>query len=221
MKPFLTSKGFLHNDNISKDINDNIVEDEEKLTKEFNSYYIHIAKATSGKPPMKLENNLDYINDLLITKRIIKKYKNRPSIKAIQDTFPVKKEFKIEEAKVEQINKILRNINSRKATGPDKIPPKIVKMAANIIDSHLTNIINSDLKRNAFSDSAKVAAIRPIFKGNGERTEIKNYRPVSILNCFPKVYERFIHENLMSSLTNSHLILIQLTEKGIAQIMYS
>ena len=133
---------------------------------------------------MKLENDLDYINDSLITKRIIEKYKNHPSIKAIQDTFPVKKEFKIEEAKVEQINKILRNINSRKATGPDKIPPKIVKMAANIINSHLTNIINSDLKRSAFSDSTKV--IRPIFKGNGERTEIKNYRPVSILNCFPK-----------------------------------
>ena len=101
---------------------------------------------------MKLENDLDYINDSLITKRIIGKYKNHPSIKAIQDTFPVKKEFKIEEAKVEQINKILRNINSRKATGPDKIPPKIVKMSANIIDFHLTNIINSDLKRNAFSN---------------------------------------------------------------------
>ena len=139
-KPFLTSKGFLQNDNISIDINGNIVEDEQKLTKEFNSYYLNIAKATSGKPQMKLENNLDYINDSSITKRIIKKYKNRPSIKAIQDIFPVKKEFKIEEAKVEQTNNILRNINSRKATGPDKISPKIVKMSANVIDSHLTNI---------------------------------------------------------------------------------
>ena len=81
----------------------------------------------------------------------------------------MKKEFKIEEAKVEQINKILRNINSRQAKGPYKIPPKIVKMLANIIDSHLTNTINSDLKRNAFSDSAKVASIRPFFKGKGEK----------------------------------------------------
>ena len=114
----------------------------------------------------------------------------------------MKREFKTEEAKFEQINKVLRNINSRKATGPDKIPPKIVKILANIIDSHLTNIINSNLKRNAFSDSAKVAPIHPIFKEKGERTEIKNCRPVSILNCFSKVYERFIHENLMSSVTN-------------------
>ena len=56
----------------------------------------------------------------------------------------MKKEFKIEEAKVEQINKILRNINSRKATRPDKFSLKIAKMSANIIDAHLTNIINSN-----------------------------------------------------------------------------
>ena len=114
-----------------------------------------MAKKISGKPPMKLENNLDYINDSLITKRIIKKYKNHPIIKAIQYTFPVKIEFKIEKAKVEQINKILRNINSRNATGPDKIPPKIVKTSANIIDSHLTSIINSDLKEMPFQTQQK------------------------------------------------------------------
>ena len=88
---------------------------------------------------MKLENNLDYVNDLLITKRIIEKYKNRPSIKALQDTFPVKKESKIEEAKVQQVNKILRDTNSGKITRPDKIPLKIVKMIANIIDLRIRN----------------------------------------------------------------------------------
>ena len=112
VKPFLTSKGFLHNDNISIDINGNIVGNEQKLTKEFYSCYTSIAKTTSGKPPMKLENNLDYINDSLITKQIIEKYKNHPSINAVQDTFLMKKEFKIEEANVGQVNKILRNINS-------------------------------------------------------------------------------------------------------------
>ena len=85
VRPFLTWKGLLHNDNISTDANGNIVEDEQKLTKEFNSYYINIAKTISGKLPMKLKNNLDYINNSLITKRIIEKYKNHSSIKAIQD----------------------------------------------------------------------------------------------------------------------------------------
>ena len=116
--------------------------------------------------------------------------------------------------KVEQANKILRNINSRKVTGPDKILSKVFKMSANIIDSHLANIINGDLKRNAFSDSAKVASISLIFKGNGERTGIKNYRPGTILNCFSKVYERFIHKNLMSSVTNFLLDFTSAYRKG-------
>ena len=100
VEPFLTSKGFLHNDNISIDINGNIMEDEQKLTKEFNSYYINIAKTTSGKPPMKWEKSPDYKNDSLITKGIIEKYKNHPSIKAIQDNFSVKKEFKMEKRRL-------------------------------------------------------------------------------------------------------------------------
>ena len=116
--------------------------------------------------------------------------------------------------KVEQANKILRNINSRKVTGPDKILPKVFKMSANIIESHLANIINGDLKRNAFSDSAKVASISLIFKGNGERTGIKNCRPGTTLNCFSKVYERFIHKNLMSSVTNFLLDFTSAYRKG-------
>ena len=40
---------------------------------------------------MKLVNDLDYINDSLTAKQVIKKYKNHPSINAIQDTSPVKK----------------------------------------------------------------------------------------------------------------------------------
>ena len=39
-----------------------MVMNEQKLTKEFDSYYVNIAKTTSGKSPTKLENNLDYIN---------------------------------------------------------------------------------------------------------------------------------------------------------------
>ena len=78
----------------------------------------------------------------------------------------------------------------------------------------MTNIINSDLKRNAFSDSSKVASIRPIFKGKGEKVEIKNYRPVSILNCFTKVYKRFIRKNLISSVTNFLSDFISAYRKG-------
>ena len=43
-----------------------------------------------------------------------------------------------------------------------------------------------------FSNSTKIASVRPIFK-EGERTEIGNYRSAGILNCFSKMYEKFLH----------------------------
>ena len=89
-------------------------------------------------------------------------------------------------------------MNAKKATGPDKIPVKIVELAASVIDSHLTNIIN-DLSDNAFSDSASV---RPIYKKD-DRNEITNYRLASILNCFSKICEQFLNEQLLPSVNRS------------------
>ena len=74
-------------------------------------------------------------------------------------------------------------LGSKKATGLYGIPVKFIKLSANVIDSHLANIINKDIDLNCFSESAK---IRPIFKKD-EKTKVKNYRPVSLLNIFSKI----------------------------------
>ena len=73
-------------------------------------------------------------------------------------------DFNIRAASVGQIIKIFKGLNPKKATGPNKIPIKIVKLEANVIDSHLTNIINNNLSKNSFSDSTKLVSIRPIYK---------------------------------------------------------
>ena len=65
-------------------------------------------------------------------------------------------------------------------------------MSANVIDCHLANIINNDISSNKYSKHAKTATVRPIFKKD-VRTNIKSYRPVSLLNIFLKIYERFLH----------------------------
>ena len=75
-------------------------------------------------------------------------------------------------------------------------------MTASIIALHSANIINNDLSKILFSDYAKVAAVRPIFK-KYDRTDIKEYRPVSLLNCFSKVYEKFLNKQLLHFLNHS------------------
>ena len=53
---------------------------------------------------------------------------------------------------------------AKKSIGPDKITPKIIKLSANVIDSHFTNIINKDIDNKRFSENAKIASVIPIFK---------------------------------------------------------
>ena len=66
-------------------------------------------------------------------------------------------------------------------------------MSTNIIDKHLPAIINDNLLRKVISDSTKIASLRPILK-KGER----NYRLDIILNCFSKIYERYLHDQTTS-----------------------
>ena len=110
-------------------------------------------------------------------------------------------------------------MNPRKITGPDKIPVKIVKLVASVIDSHLTKIIKNDPSNNAFSDSVRLASVRPIYI-QGKRNEMKNYRPVSILNYFSKIYEKFLNEQLLPFVNFSLSNLYLHTEVDIARIMF-
>ena len=64
-------------------------------------------------------------------------------------------------------------------TGPDGIPVKILKTATNVTDSHLSNIINRDIKENKFSEDTKAALVKTVYKKSGW-DNIQSYRPVSI-----------------------------------------
>ena len=91
---------------------------------------------------------------------------------------------------------LLGNNVPKKAAGPGKILVKVVKMSAYIINKHLTNI-NNGLLSNSFLDSSKIASVGPAFK-KGDRTETGNYRPAGILNCFFKMNESFVHNQIAS-----------------------
>ena len=41
---------------------------------------------------------------------------------------------------------------------------KLIKLSANVIDSHLANIINNDIDLNCYSENAKIANARLISK---------------------------------------------------------
>ena len=116
-------------------------------------------------PPENIGNPKCKSDDHLTVAKIIKHYKNHPSIEIINKICTKKENFDVPTATAKEINNIIKELSLKKATGLDKIPPKIVKkMSANVIDSHLASIINDDITQNVFSEKAKVASVRPIFR---------------------------------------------------------
>ena len=53
------------------------------------------------------------------------------------------------------INKIIKPLDINKATEPDGISAKYVKMSANVIDCHLSNFIASDTSDNNYLKNPK------------------------------------------------------------------
>ena len=92
----------------------------------------------------------------------------------------------------------LKNLKCNKSSGMDNIPPRLLKDAAAVIGKPLTEIINTSLAMGAVPDEWKCAKVTPVFK-KGKRSEMDNYRPISVLPVASKLLER---ASRLSTVTN-------------------
>ena len=53
-----------------------------------------------------------------------------------------------------------------------------------------------------FPENAKVASVTPIDKKTDDKNSVLNFRPISILNCFSKVYENILKTQLVEKMNN-------------------
>ena len=105
----------------------------------------------------------------------------------------------------EEVAEITKSLKNKKSTGIDEISDYVIKRCHLYIVQPLTHIINLSLSTGSFPDGLKDAKIKPIFK-KGVESEIGNYRPVSLLSPFSKIFEKVMHKRLVSFL-NDHKII--------------
>ena len=151
VKPFLTNKGGISNDFISVEKDGDLISNEKEIVELFNQNYINIVENSSGKKPSSLGDCLNASQDELTVKEIISLYSNHPSIQKIKSLFNTDSKFDLPKPTAKDINKIVKSLDTNKATRPDDIPTKFVQMSANVIDCHLSNIITCDISKNKYS----------------------------------------------------------------------
>ena len=82
---------------------------------------------------------------------------------------------------------------------------KILKSICDIISPCLTNIINRSFTEGVFPDSLKKARLTPIPK-EGDKCNLSNYRPISVLQVFSKVFEKVAYTQLIDYLENNSIL---------------
>ena len=80
-------------------------------------------------------------NDEETVNKILKHCESHPSVSKIKRNQNKTLNLDFPTAEVEDINKIIKSLNPRKTTGLDGVPVKILKIARNVIDSHLKQIL--------------------------------------------------------------------------------
>ena len=129
---FFRTRGGLENSDIFLVHNNAIVTDEQELTEIFHDHYINLVEKSSGKKPTSLAKDTGISDDRQIVRLITEKYKNHPSILAIiQNPKQVMEGFTFQEIENTEVTHLLKTLDGRKSTGEDKIPPKLVSLAAN------------------------------------------------------------------------------------------
>ena len=159
VKPCLTNKGGISNYFISVEEDGDLISNEKELVQLFNQNYIKIVENSSGKKPSSLGDCLNASQDELTVKEIISVYSNHPSIQKIKSVFNTDSKFDQPKPTANDINKIIKSLDTNKATGPDAISAKLVKMSANVIDCHLSNVITCDISGNRDSEHAITAMV--------------------------------------------------------------
>ena len=100
---------------------------------------------------------------------------------------------------------LIKTLNLKKATGPNSIPTKFLKVFDKTITVHLANLINLSFEKGISPKSLKIASVIPIFR-KGDYLDCNNYRPISLTSNISKLLERLIHTRLYSFLESNKVI---------------
>ena len=104
-----------------------------------------------------------------------------------------------------EIEKIIQDLKSYKSVGLDGIPGEIIKFCSRDLAPLLTNLINLSFSEGCFPNCLKSAKVIPVHKGE-DKTDMNNYRPISLLSVISKVFERAMFSRISEFLENNKLL---------------
>nr|XP_047124237.1 uncharacterized protein LOC124806962 [Hydra vulgaris] len=154
------------------------------IANEFNKYFVEIGPTLSDKIPITKTSFYDFL---------------APLDKGIcSDELSSELSF-------EEFEKAFKTFKKNKATGPDEINGNIIIDCYEQIKNILFKIYKASIQQGIFPERLKIAKIIPIHK-EGDRSNINNYRPISILSVFSKILDRIMFNRVNNYFNYNNLL---------------
>ena len=176
------------------------------------------------KEELKINTNKDEIDKLLVDNNIItdkkdiaKSFRDHFETCALKlaDNIPDQGECEIlieqqPEWSFQKITRkdLLETIESlvpKASCGYDLLSNRMIKKEKNRFCNLTLDLINETITNGVFPEVLKIAKVLPIFK-KGDKTNMTNYRPISLLPVLSKIVEKVLNKQITNKLDEYHLI---------------
>ena len=108
---------------------------------------------------------------------------------------------------------ILASLDATKSMGIDGIGPRVLKHCATALCAPLHHLFSLSLSKHTLPEEWRIHLITPIFK-SGDKSEVNNYRPISLLCSASKVLESLIYDKIIDFITSTFLQLNSVFSPG-------
>ena len=137
----------------------------------------------------------------LFAERFSSIYKSPTTLSSPHDTPNALTKIQNFENSENLIKTICNNLDITETREPDELPPILFKNRSQGLDHSLKQLFIKIKQTGVFPKQWKTAVITPIHK-KGDKSDIRNYRPVSLLNIISKIFERCIFLTLYEHITS-------------------
>ena len=94
---------------------------------------------------------------------------------------------------------------SNKVYGLYSCPVRLLKSARHVISSALAQLMNKSILCGMYPRQLKHAKVVPVHK-TGDETDPSNYRPISLLSVFNRIFERLMYKRLKSFIDKNDML---------------
>lgn len=192
-------------DSRRKDIAENVGEGQSASTWQYLKS-LEISDSGADESLNTLPIDLDVLNNFFVKPPVIVSpdVKERALCSVRLENPPNVEQFTFSHVGENHVLEALNNMKSN-AVGNDRVALKFIKPFISLVVPSLTHIFNFSLSNNVFPSTWKESIVVPIPKIS-EPKEPTDFRPISLLPLFSKVFERIVHCQVGEFLQNNNLL---------------